>query len=286
MAGVPGSRHDVFHVLGMFIFLRRCPGLSATTIFLYQGPERRILRLETPAPPSTAPNALGNLEHDHAPRSLPSFFLYYAKFLDPVMASPNDFVNLVLYVGLQDMTDLKFYITCMCSTAWSSIWIRAQSDEAIISSLNRCFNVYRGTFLLNQICNDGLGRIFVPAMKILMCTILMASAFGLIRLTNILDSVTMAFLAVDVVAGGGVLMFGVLLMSNIYGNAVRFQRGALQMIPQISDRKERAYHFKKYRSCQSIRCKVGSFYSMEGKAKLTLADAVVNGVVSVLLIKI
>jgi hypothetical protein len=37
------------------------------------------------------------------------------------------------------------------------------------------------------------------------------------------------------------------------------------------------------RSCPLISCKIGNFYHMEGKARLTLIDTLINGVVMILI---
>jgi hypothetical protein len=38
----------------------------------------------------------------------------------------------------------------------------------------------------------------------------------------------------------------------------------------------REIRIRELRSCQLVRCQIGSFYHMEGKAKLTLANTMVN----------
>jgi len=79
-----------------------------------------------------------------------------------------------------------------------------------------------------------------------------------------------------------VIFPGAISMSKIFDLSSQFQiqqAGRLNILPLIS----LADLQRQLKSCPTLKCQVGSFYYMEGKAKLTFADNTANGIAFMLL---
>jgi len=71
-------------------------------------------------------------------------------------------------------------------------------------------------------------------------------------------------------------------MSSLYDTSVVFQQNIRHAIKSTVDEKLRKYLERQQDSCYLICCQVGNLYHMEAKAKLTLLQNIVNGVVFML----
>ncbi len=65
-------------------------------------------------------------------------------------------------------------------------------------------------------------------------------------------------------------------MSGIYNISSQFQKNMEHKIQACEDKAMKEVMTKQLLSCQVIRFQIGNFYHMEGKAKLTLINTMVN----------
>ncbi len=68
-------------------------------------------------------------------------------------------------------------------------------------------------------------------------------------------------------------------MSAIFDISSQFQWNMKKKIQACENKRIREVWYRELQSCQVVRCQIGNFYHMEGKAKLTLVDTMVNGFV-------
>jgi len=131
--------------------------------------------------------------------------------------------------------------------------------------------------ILNTLQNNAFGSIAIPSAKLLIVTCFVAMVYGVVHWRSSFDTLMyctvlgyLVFLTM-LVPTGAVAMTLVFVLSLNFHQSMRvrlqFQRG-----------EERATRRKTLTSLPSLKCKVGPFYYMESKAKLTLADNLVNGV--------
>jgi len=76
--------------------------------------------------------------------------------------------------------------------------------------------------------------------------------------------------------------FGAIVMSNVFHISSKF-RWNMQKNMLLLTRGRRDIAKRTLISCPILKCKVGTFYYMEGKAKLTLADMILNAVAFVVI---
>jgi hypothetical protein len=72
------------------------------------------------------------------------------------------------------------------------------------------------------------------------------------------------------------LVSGSIVMSRIFDIASEFQRNMELKIQACGNKRTEKVWLRELWSCQVIRCQIGNFYHMEGKAKLTLVDTMAN----------
>jgi hypothetical protein len=144
-------------------------------------------------------------------------------------------------------------------------------------SVDQCQKVYKSAFLLNRLNDAGLGRLFIPAGKaIIMMVYINVPAVALFFFWDQLDIITIStFLSVLAVIVP-ILVTSSIIMSAIYDISYKFQRNMHQKIQGCGNKALRKVWSKDLRSCQIVRCQIGNFYHMEGKAKLTLVNTMLN----------
>jgi hypothetical protein len=76
-----------------------------------------------------------------------------------------------------------------------------------------------------------------------------------------------------------------LLLSNIFDSSVLFKQKLKDRISLSRTYDEALYNRKLLKGTQELRCKIGSFYYMEARAKLTLVNTIIHMVVFMLLLK-
>jgi hypothetical protein len=78
-----------------------------------------------------------------------------------------------------------------------------------------------------------------------------------------------------------ILVSCALVMSRIYDISSQFQANMAKKVQTSKDKDNGTIQIwmRELRSCQLVRCQIGNFYHMEGKAKLTLVNTIVNAFV-------
>jgi len=146
----------------------------------------------------------------------------------------------------------------------------------------RCITHYRGIKLLNHDCNMGFGKLVIPFTKLAVMFGFILAFFACFRLFQKMHIVSFALVAVGAFSCIIILIPTTIIMSNLYDTSVQFRLKLLPGIHRLTDpRMKKALEFA-LKSCSLIRFKVGNWYFMEAKAKLTLMHNLVNGVVFVM----
>jgi len=142
--------------------------------------------------------------------------------------------------------------------------------------------IYRSIRLLNDLHNMTFGSIFVPFTKLALLLVLFISTYATIKLRSIMSPVVFGFFLVYVIDAFVLTVPSAVIMSKIFSLSSQFQvqqAQQLNLLPPIS----RFDVQRQLKSFPALKCQVGSFYHMEGKAKLTLADNMANGIAFMLL---
>jgi hypothetical protein len=101
-------------------------------------------------------------------------------------------------------------------------------------------------------------------------------AFAVFRYWDSLDLISLSTLVLVFGASVPMLVSCSLVMTKIFDIASEFQKNMKQKIQVYENKRMKKIWLKELRSCQVVRCHIGSFYHMEGKAKLTLVDTMAN----------
>jgi len=141
---------------------------------------------------------------------------------------------------------------------------------------------YRGIDILSRNFNLGFGKLVLPFLKLLVVTVFITSFFAVTRLWSELNALSMLMLSVIAVASITLIIPISIIMSSSYDKSAKFQPNILPCIDMTQDLMEKKILRNQLISCSLIRCQVGSFYHMEAKAKLTLLQHIVNGIVYLL----
>jgi len=150
------------------------------------------------------------------------------------------------------------------------------------SRVKNCIQYYRGIYLMNEDMNLAFGKLFIPLSKLLLLAAVIISVFALIRLRANLDALSFALLGV-VLIGCSILVVPIsIIISQTYQISKYFKPNISTIINQIEDKRKKEVLRGQLKSCALIRCKVGNLYQMEAKAKLTMLDRTVNGIVCLL----
>jgi len=141
---------------------------------------------------------------------------------------------------------------------------------------------YRGIHILSNDFNLAFGKLIIPCLKLVLVMVFILASFAMVRLRNELDGLNFAFVLAVTVTTLGLILPISMIMSSLYDSSSKFQQNMLPVLNSISDEYERNLVQHQVRSCPLIRCQVGNLYHMEAKAKLTLLQHVVSGVVFLL----
>jgi len=142
--------------------------------------------------------------------------------------------------------------------------------------------VYRSIRLLNDMHNITFGSLYVPILKLLIFLTLFITTYATVKLRSVMAPVLFCFFLIYML---DVFLFAcpsAVIMSKIFSLSSQFhiqQAKKLGLLSPISRMDMR----RQLGSLPTLKCQVGPFYHMEGKAKLTLADNMTNGVAFVLL---
>jgi len=141
---------------------------------------------------------------------------------------------------------------------------------------------YRGIHILNNDCNISFGKIFVPIMKLWLIMAVVIGFFTLLRLSNSLEWFPLAMVSIVAVVALLALLPISFITSSLYGTSHQFQRNMWPFLDLISDKKAKLHFEGQLKACSLIRCKIGNFYHMEAKAKLTVLHNILDGIVFLL----
>jgi len=138
---------------------------------------------------------------------------------------------------------------------------------------------YRGVYILNKNFNVAFGAVVIPLTKLFLTIVFVFTFFVIVRLWSLLNALSFTMMVILNVSSGCLLLPTSIIMSSLYDASAQFQKNMLPSIQLIPDRMARMHIDRQLKSCSVIRCHVGSLYYMEAKAKLTLLQHVINGVV-------
>jgi hypothetical protein len=131
--------------------------------------------------------------------------------------------------------------------------------------------------VLNRLNDAAFRRLFIPAVKFMILTIYVnVPAFAVFCYWDGLDLISISTLVLVFGASVPMLVSCSLVMSKIFDIASEFQRNMELKIQPCKNKRMKQVWLRELRSCQVVRCQIGNFYHMEGKAKLTLVDTMAN----------
>jgi len=142
--------------------------------------------------------------------------------------------------------------------------------------------IYRSIRLLNDLHNITFGALFVPLLKLACLVVLFISTYATIKLRYVMHPVVFGFFLGYIFQVFLMTFPGATIMSKIFCLSSQFriqQAKYLTLLPPVS----RIHLQRQLASLPALKCQVGEFYHMEGKAKLTLADNMTHGVAFMLL---
>jgi len=153
------------------------------------------------------------------------------------------------------------------------------------SKLERSILHYRAVYIIIQMFNQAIGKLFIPYFKLLLILAFIIGVFAVIRLRSQLD-----LLSIAVLSSGAILAFAFVvpiafIMSALFTTSNQFKRNLnsiVQGLGGLQDVRKYKYFHGQLNACALIRCTVGNLYHMEAMAKLTMIDRSVNGVVFLL----
>jgi hypothetical protein len=126
--------------------------------------------------------------------------------------------------------------------------------------------------------NIAFGRILIPGLKLNSVLLIITASFGLVGFWNELDLFSLGLVTVVVVASAILTATTAAMMSAVYDYSSQFKLNIRKQI-QNSGCEMQKQHIQEIRACQVIRCEVGNLYHMESKAKMTMVNTIVNGLV-------
>jgi len=160
-------------------------------------------------------------------------------------------------------------------------WPKSTSSGASIN-LRRVVYHYRGIYILNEDFNTAFGTLFIPTFKFVFCLCFIACFVAAVRFWSDVDALSCMMVIVLLIAAALMLIPISSMMSSLFGTSTQFQHNLMKTVNTISDSKARKYWKLELESCPVVRCKVGNMYYMEAKAKLTMLQQIVTGVITLL----
>ncbi len=181
-------------------------------------------------------------------------------------------VHLVGYLTSYFIVNFYFHVT-HTSTEWP---LEAEFP------VEQCLRVYRTAFLLNRLNDAAFGKFFIPVAKCMFLTFYInVPAFAIVCYWDRLDFLSISTLGLVFFLATPILVSCTLVMSRIYDISSQFQANMAKKVQTSKDKDNGTIQIwmRELRSCQLVRCQIGNFYHMEGKAKLTLVNTIVNAFV-------
>jgi len=141
---------------------------------------------------------------------------------------------------------------------------------------------YRGIEILNKDFNKACGEMVIPALKLTLVFDFVCSIFACVRFWSKLDVISTSMLFLFSLGGVILIIPMSMITSSLFDISNQFKWTLLSICGSISDRATRKHCSSQREACSVIRCQVGGLYYMEARAKLTLLQHVINGVVCLL----
>jgi len=132
---------------------------------------------------------------------------------------------------------------------------------------------------LSKDFNLAFGKLAVPAAKIGMIVVFMFAFMAVVRLRKEMDWLSLAMVTGFSAIVPALVIPMTVMMSKLYDISSQFKANMTPTVAGISDFKSKQDLSGELKSCSPIRRQVGNLYCMEAKAKLTLLDQVVHGVI-------
>lgn len=151
------------------------------------------------------------------------------------------------------------------------------------NSFQRSIRVYKHTQLLNKLYNIVFGRIFVPAAKVIILIGLFILSYCIVKLRAYMSTPMLLVFILDAFTASTLILPGALTMSLVYSTSREFYKNVSRNLESAKCARTKLFYRKKLISMPELKCNVGNLYYMESKAKLTLADTMINGVCFMLL---
>jgi len=142
--------------------------------------------------------------------------------------------------------------------------------------------IYRVISILKQLTYTVFETSVIPLGKLVVISAVIPCSYTLIRHRQHLDLVSFLFTLIMCVSIPLILLPMSIIMSNTYNFSDRLPKNMLYFVQGLT-RAEKTEILARLKSYQVMRCHVGGFYYMERKAKLTLIQSLVQGVVFALL---
>jgi len=131
---------------------------------------------------------------------------------------------------------------------------------------------------LNDLQNSVFGTLLIPSIKL---GGIILVYMGVVAATILRKDIHFLILALFLAYLGVTLTtvtFGALLMSQVYNISKKFHGNLASTLSLVSDLNEKILIRKTLVSLPVMKSKIGTFYYMEGKAKLTLLDNIARGI--------
>ena len=165
------------------------------------------------------------------------------------------------------------------SFEWSKCYYQ---PKELRGGIERCILHYKGMYVMCNDANLAFGMIVVPFIKLSVVIWIMVSVFAIIRLVHILDGLSVIFLTGTMLTAFLILIPISIVMSSLYFMSLRFSTNLSAKIRHVTDQKIKSELSRMLKSCSRIRVRVGKWYNMEAKAKLTVLHCLAKGVVFLL----
>jgi len=168
-----------------------------------------------------------------------------------------------------------------CSVDWPH-------SELLLSGnkLDRCIFHYKALYIVVQDFNQAFGKLFIPTLKLMFLFVFVIGVFVGIRLRTQFDLISITVLCLAAILAFTFMVPVAFIMSSLFNMSDKYKRNLMTIVqhfPKTVERDRKTKYFAyQLKSCPWIRCTVGGLYYMESKAKLTMIDRSVNGVVFLL----
>ena len=147
----------------------------------------------------------------------------------------------------------------------------------------RIFLHYRAVFMANNEFNRVFGTIVIPFLKLDLMLVFVSGFFACARLFSSISLVSLFLSATVSITTIALLIPTSIVMSRMFDLSLNFHVNLSSQTLQITEKQARKVFVASLKSCQLVRCKIGNWYYMEGKAKLTMLHNVLNGLAYLLI---